>query len=190
MAVEHARVLVIEDGRFDFAVEEHLRLAHEVLVERVVGRDEHGETVVAASGPAPLLAQARNRSGKPDRDHGVERPDVHSELERVVARPRGARPRKAPLDLAALARRVAGAIGREPRVIAEAFGRESVNQLGRPATLGERSVRRPRSTSSAISLEASPSVLARRPSSSSSSGGFQKATVRSARGALRRWTPR
>ena len=44
-------------------------------------------------------------------------------------------------------------------------------------------VRRPRPTSPASSRDASPSALARSPSSASSSGGFQSATVRSARGA-------
>ena len=47
----------------------------------------------------------------------------------------------------------------------------------------KQSVRRPRSTSCAISRAASPSALARSPSSSSSNGGFQSAIVRSARGA-------
>ena len=47
----------------------------------------------------------------------------------------------------------------------------------------KQSVRSPRSTSSAISRAASPSALARMPSSSSTSGGFQSAIVRSARGA-------
>ncbi len=47
----------------------------------------------------------------------------------------------------------------------------------------KQSVRSPRSTSAAISRDASPSALARMPSSSSSSSGFQRAIVRSARGA-------
>jgi hypothetical protein len=49
--------------------------------------------------------------------------------------------------------------------------------------LANASVRRPAATSSAISRDASPSALARSPSSSSKSGGFQSAIVRSARGA-------
>ncbi len=47
----------------------------------------------------------------------------------------------------------------------------------------KQSVRRPLETSSAISRDASPSALPRRPSSSSTSGGFHSAIVRSARGA-------
>ena len=45
------------------------RLAHEVLVERVLARDQDGEPVAAAPGAAPLLAQARDRAGEADRDH-------------------------------------------------------------------------------------------------------------------------
>ena len=44
-------------------------------------------------------------------------------------------------------------------------------------------VRRPRSTRPASSSDASPSALARNPSSASRRGGFHSATVRSARGA-------
>ena len=44
-------------------------------------------------------------------------------------------------------------------------------------------VRRPRETKPDISSDASPSALALRPSSGSTSGGFQSAIVRSARGA-------
>ena len=44
-------------------------------------------------------------------------------------------------------------------------------------------VRRPRETSSASSLDPSPSALARSCSASSSTGGFQNAIVRVARGA-------
>ena len=57
VAVEDARVRMIEDRGFDAAPEQRLRLAHEELVERVLRRDENGEPVAAAAGPAPLLAQ-------------------------------------------------------------------------------------------------------------------------------------
>ena len=86
MAVEHPRVRVVEDGRFDAAAEQRLRLAHEVLVERVLARHEHGEAVAAPARPAPLLAQARHRAGEADRDRAVEQADVDSELERVRRR--------------------------------------------------------------------------------------------------------
>ena len=114
MAVEDARVRVVEDRRLDAAAEERLRLAHEVLVERVLAGDEHGEPVAAAPGPSPLLAQARDRAREADRDHAVEQPDVDAELERVR---RGHAEQlaldEAPLDLAPLRGRVAGAVRRE-----------------------------------------------------------------------------
>src|SRR6185312_8351213 len=81
--VEHARIRVIEDRRLDAAAEQLLGLAHEVLVERVLRRDEHSEAVPPAPGAAPLLAQARNRPRKADRDRAVEQTDVDAELERV-----------------------------------------------------------------------------------------------------------
>ena len=103
MAVEDARVRVVEDRRLDAAAEQRLGLAHEVLVERVLARDEHGEPVPAAAGAAPLLAQARDRAREADRDHRVEQADVDAELERVR---RGHAEQLAldepPLDLAAL----------------------------------------------------------------------------------------
>ena len=91
---------------------------------------------------------------------------------------------EAPLDLAPLLRRVAGAVRREAAGAAvEALGGEPVDQLGRLAALREADRPLSAPTSSASSLDASASALARRPSSSSSSSGFQSAIVRSARGA-------
>ena len=86
VAVEHARVRVVEDRRLDPAAEQHLRLAHEVLVERVLARDEDREAVAAAAGAAPLLAQPRDRAREADRDRAVEQADVDPELERVGRR--------------------------------------------------------------------------------------------------------
>ena len=86
VAVEHARVRVVEDRRLDAALEQRLRLAHEVLVERVLGGDEHREAVTAAAGASPLLAQARDGARKADRDRAVEVADVDPELERVGRR--------------------------------------------------------------------------------------------------------
>ena len=83
VAVEHARVRVVEDRRLDAPLEQRLRLAHEVLVERVLGRDEDREPVPAPAGAAPLLAQARDRAREADGDRAVEQADVDAELERV-----------------------------------------------------------------------------------------------------------
>ena len=138
MAGEDARVRVVEDRRLDAPAEQLLRLAHEVLVERVLGRDEHREAVAAPPGAAPLLAQRGDRSREADRDHRVEQADVDPELERVGRRDaEQVALGEAPLDLAPLLDGVAGAVGREPRVVAEPLGREAVDQLGRLAALRE-----------------------------------------------------
>ena len=74
MAVEHARVRVVEDRSLDSTAEQRLGLAHEVLVERVLAGDEDGQPVPAAAGAAPLLAQARDRPREADRDHASSSP--------------------------------------------------------------------------------------------------------------------
>ena len=108
VAVEDPRIGVVEDGRLDAPVHEQLRLAHEELVERVLGGDQHREPVPLAPGAAPLLAQARDRPREADREGAVERPDVDPQLERIGG---GDAEQLAldepPLDLAALLRRVA-----------------------------------------------------------------------------------
>ena len=124
VAVEDARVRVVEDRRLDAPAEQRLRLAHEVLVERVLARDEHGEPVAAAAGAAPLLAQAGDRAGEADRDHAVEQADVDPELERVRGGDAEQLARdEPPLDLAPLRRRVAGAVGREAAGLVARAGR-------------------------------------------------------------------
>src|SRR5207249_2662773 len=129
---------VVEDRRLDAALEQSLRLAHEVLVERVLARDEHRQAMAAPPSPSPLLPQRGDRPREADRENAVQQADVDSELERV--RRRDAEQlalEQAPLDLAPLHGGVAGAVGREPRVVAEAVGGEAVDQLGRAAALGE-----------------------------------------------------
>ena len=115
VAVEHARVGVVEDRRLDAALEQRRRLAHEVLVERVLRGDEDREAVLAAAGASPLLAEARDRAREADRDRAVEVADVDAELERVGRRDAEQLALdEPPLDLAPLLRRVAGAVRREP----------------------------------------------------------------------------
>ncbi len=138
VTVEHPRILVVEDRRFHSAAEQRLRLSHEVLVERVLARDEHGQPVSAPAGAAPLLAHAGDGPRKADRDHGVEHPDVDPELERVRrAHTEQLAGEEALLDLASLRGCVPGAVRREPGGIAEAVGRELVDQLGGAAALRE-----------------------------------------------------
>ena len=119
---------------------------------------------------APLLAQARDRAGEADRDR-------RSRAARCRCRARARSSRDSEqlagdeplLDLAPLRGRVAGPVRRERATASPS--RSAVNLWISSAArrlLAKQSVRRPRETRSAISLDASPSALARRPSSSSS----------------------
>ena len=115
VAVEDARVRVVEDGRLDLRLEQRVGLAHEVLVEGVLARDQHGEAVSAPPRTSPLLAERRDGSGEADRDRAVQQPDVDPELERVGGRDAEQLSLdEPPLDVAALRGRVAGAVGSEP----------------------------------------------------------------------------
>ena len=108
-------VLVVEDRRLHRPLEELLRVAAEELVERVLAGDVERQPLAAPPGPAPHLAQARDRAGEGDADRRVELADVDPELERVGGdhREQLAR-RQARLDLPALLRRVAGPVGGDP----------------------------------------------------------------------------
>ena len=93
-------------------LEELLGVAGEELVERVLAGDVDGQAAAAAAGAAPHLAQARDGAGEGDADRGVELADVDPELERVGrddAEQLAAD--QARLDLVALLRGVAGAVG-------------------------------------------------------------------------------
>ena len=136
--VEHARVLVVENRRLHAPAEKRLRLAHEVLVERVLTGDEDGQPVISASRAAPLLAQAGDRSREADRDDRVEHPDVDAELEGVCrADSEQLAGEEALLDLAPLRCGVAGPVRREPRRVSEPVGRELVDQLCGATAFGE-----------------------------------------------------
>ena len=119
-------------------------MAAEELVERVLTGHVHREARIAASGPAPHLAQARHRAREGHAERRVQIPDVDAELERVGGHDRQQIAlREALLDLAALRRRVAGAVGRDalrqigpPRVL-EPLAREALDQLHTSARLQE-----------------------------------------------------
>ena len=107
-------VLVVEDGRLDGAVEELLRVAAEELVERVVAGHVQGQPRIAAARTTPHLAQAGHRAGEGHADRGVEIAHVDAQLERVGGdHGKQLALGQAPLDLAPLLRRVAGAVGRD-----------------------------------------------------------------------------
>ncbi len=138
--VEHPWVGVVEDRRLDLPVEQRSGLAHEVLVERVLRRDEDRQAVLAAPGASPLLAEAGNRAGEADGDRAVEVADVDPELERVGGGDAEELSLdESPLDLAALLGRVAGAVRSEARCgrRVEPLNGEAVDELRRRAALRE-----------------------------------------------------
>ena len=105
------RVVQVDDRLLDAASQEALRLAHEVLVERVLAGHQHGIAVPGPAGPAPALAQAGDRAGEAGDERDVQAADVDAQLERL----RGDDGvelvgEQAPLDVAPLLRRVAGAV--------------------------------------------------------------------------------
>src|SRR5262249_46461727 len=114
MAVEDARVGVVENRGLHASLEQGRRFAHEVLVERVLRGDENRETVTATAGASPLLAEAPHRPGEADRDRAGEVAEVDPELERVG---RGDAEQvsldEPALELAPLLRCVARAVRRE-----------------------------------------------------------------------------
>src|SRR5439155_14701961 len=115
MPVEDAMVRVVEDRRLDASLQQRLGLAHEVLVERVLARDENREAVAAASGASPLLSERRHGSGEPDGDRAVEEADVDAELECIRRGDAQELSYHEPsLDVAPLGGRVAGPIRSEP----------------------------------------------------------------------------
>ena len=102
----------VEDRGLDGARQELIGMAAEELVEGVLAGDVHGESMAATASAPPHLLETGDGARKRDADRGVERANVDPELERVgrdhaeqLAR---AQP---PLDLLALGRRVAGAVG-------------------------------------------------------------------------------
>jgi hypothetical protein len=136
---------VVEDRRLDRPLQELLGVAAKELVERVVAGDVDGEPApLAAPGAAPLLAEARHRAGKGDRDGGIEVADVDAELERA----RGDHAEELSLgepalDLAPLLRRIAGPVGSDAigrgrsSVLLQAHAGELVDQLGGATAAGE-----------------------------------------------------
>ena len=186
VAVEDPRVGVVEDGRLDAALQERLGLPHEELVERVLARHEHarGPGCGGRRGPTAGAGSRPCRGSRPRwRSRGGRC--------RCPARARPSRSRRAapPRPAAARSRAAARACSRPGTARA---ARRSRRPDGRSAKrwissvalrlLAKQIVRRPRETSSASSRAPSPSALARSCSGSSSTGGFQKAIVRVARG--------
>ena len=84
---EDIRVARVAHRGFHPGAEDRLRVVHEVGVERIVARDQHGECVTARTSGAPgLLEQRRACAGPAAEQHRVESGDIDTELERVGRR--------------------------------------------------------------------------------------------------------
>ncbi len=107
---------VVEDRRLDRPADELVGVAAEELVERVLAGDVDGEAAPPPPRPSPHLPQAGDGAGEGDADRRVELADVDPQLERVGRDHREQLARRQPrLDLAPLLRRVAAAVGGDPR---------------------------------------------------------------------------
>ncbi len=132
-------VLVLEDRGLDRAVEELVGVPAEELVQRILARDVHREAVAAAPRAAPHLLQGGNGSGERHDDRRVQRADVDPELERVGRDDREQlAAHELALELTALLRRVAGAVG-DDEILEVGVGEpdEAGDELDRLARLDE-----------------------------------------------------
>ena len=113
---QHVRVVRVERRVLRRPVEQVVRLPHQELVQRPVPRDQDRERLLPrAAGPACLLPGARDRSGIADHQAGIQRADIHPQLEGIRRGDPDQLPlEQAPLDLPPLRRRVAGPVGRHP----------------------------------------------------------------------------
>jgi hypothetical protein len=135
---------VVENRRLDRPLQELVRVAAEELVERVLPSDVDGEASAPPAGAPPHLAQAGDRAREVDADRRIELADVDPELERVGCGDREQVPRgELRLDLAALLRRVAGAVRSDsvgqlaPALLRELHRSEPVDQLDSAAAAHE-----------------------------------------------------
>ena len=112
MRCADVRIVQVDHRLLDHAAQEPLGLAHEVLVECVLAGDEHGPAVSPPPRAAPPLPEAGDRTGEAGHEGDVEFADVDAELE-GAGRDHGVELvlEEPALDVAALLRRVAGAVG-------------------------------------------------------------------------------
>ena len=132
MRCQHPWVRGVDDGGLDLA-ENMLGVAHQVRVQRVVRRDEHGRARRARATRAPdLLAQGRARARPADRDRRVQARNVQAHLERRRRRERP-HPSRANrlLERPTLLGQVAAAIRAHPSRVRGTTRREAVAHLSR-----------------------------------------------------------
>ena len=93
------------------------RMAHEILVQRVVQPDQHRKRRFAAATCAPcLLPKAGDRTRVSYEQRGIQSTHVDPKLQRVsCGHPQQFAAKQIALDLPALLRRVAGAVGGDAR---------------------------------------------------------------------------
>jgi hypothetical protein len=106
---------VVEDGGLDAATEQSVRLAHEVLVERVFGGDQQCEPVAAAAARPHCCRSEATVPGKPTEMAQSRRPmSMPSSSASVAATPSSSPSTRRRSMSPPLLGRVAGAVRREP----------------------------------------------------------------------------
>ena len=127
--VQDVRVGEVDDRLLDGAREQALRLSHEELVEGVLAGHQHRPAVAGPAGPAPALEQAGHRAGEAGDQRDIQAADVDAELEGAGGDHRVQLViEEAALYVAALLRRVAGAVGHDALGRSRAAGRRRLAQ--------------------------------------------------------------
>jgi hypothetical protein len=140
MAPGDQRVRRIEHGLLERLTEEKLRMADDVLVQRVRHGDQHdGPRATVAADAADPLPRRDQRAGIADQHADVESPDVDSQLQRARAEHRRQLAAEEPrLESPSLFGQVPGAVGRDAVGELGLLPHEPrVQQLGHAARLGE-----------------------------------------------------
>ena len=135
---------MLRDRHLDRALQELVGMAAEELVEGVLAGDVERQPLGPPPRATPHLTQARDGAGEGDADRGVQIADVDSQLERIGRDDcQQIAPGKPRLDVAALLRRVAPAVRRDPlgelrpAQLLEPHPREALDQLDSPPAAQE-----------------------------------------------------
>jgi hypothetical protein len=128
--LEHERIRGVDHGCLGRPVEQVGRVLHQVLVERVVLRNEHRERRRRPPpGPPGLLPHRGSRPRVADENGGVEGADVDPQLQRVRGRDGDQLvARELALELAAVLWQVAGPVGLD--LALELAGQLAARELG------------------------------------------------------------
>ena len=113
---KNVRVVWRDEGVLGTAVQQCVRMAHQILIERVIARDQDGERLlVAAAGPSRLLPCAGDAARIADQHRGVESSHVNAQFQRVCRR-NAQQPaiEKLPFNLPTLGWQISGAVRLDP----------------------------------------------------------------------------